>query len=988
MMFEPSAHPRVFAMPSGADFGTALVDGLQSKLSGMSQTEIARVEIYVNTSRMARRVKEVFDEKPPSLLPRIRLVTDLARDPLMDAGPAAVSPLRRRLELSQFVAQLLAQEPDLAPRAALFDLSDSLARLMEEMHGEGISPDVFDTLNVADESGHWDRALRFLKIVNNFYKDGTAPDKELRLRQVMIAKITEWEHSPPGHPIIVAGSTGSRGATGLFMQAVARLPQGAVILPGFDFDLPRDVWSKMDDPLQFEDHPQFRFHRLLTTLDMTADQVAPWGQRDGPKPQRNALVSLSLRPAPVTDQWLRDGPTLGDMRKATHGLTLIEAPSPRSEADTIALRLRKAADDGITAALITPDRMLTRQVAAALDRWDIRPDDSAGIPLPLSPPGRFLRQVADLLAQPLTGEALLSLLKHPLCNSSEDRNYHLLQTRELELQLRRYGPAFPTGADLVDWANGIVRGRKDASLKVTQDRLDWVTWLAPLIDYPLTDEQTLKQRISTHLELSNALAAGPTGSGSGGLWLERAGREATKIVDNLQSHADAGGILSATEYASLFASVLNDGTVRDPDAGHPNILIWGTLEARVQSADLVILGGMNEGVWPEAATPDPWLNRSMRKDAGLLLPERRIGLSAHDYQQAVANSEVWITRSKRDSEAETVPSRWVNRLVNLLGGLPDQHGPEALRTMRDEGARWVTMADQLAQPTGTTPPAKRPSPRPPLAARPDEISVTEVKTLIRDPYAVYAKRVLRLNPLDPLVPTADAPLRGTIIHSVLEAFIKSGMRADAPEARDTLMQMTRDQMEALCPWLTIRAQWIARVEKGVDQFLAGEVARQARGTPAVIEGYTRYPIGQTGVTLVCKTDRIDLTDDGAAHVFDYKTGTVPSKGVQSSFDKQLMLTAALVELGAFDDLGARPVPVAEFVAFNTDMRSVPAPLADSPAQEVWENFQDLIAKYNQPERGYSARIAMQMRGDAGYYDHLSRFGEWNTNDAAKPEDLT
>ncbi len=989
-MFDPTDHPRVFAMPPGADFGTALVDGLLGHLDGMPPDQIARVEIYVNTARMARRIKDVFDQNPPSLLPRIRLVTDLANDPLTDAGPAPVSPLRRRLELSQFVSQLIASDGSLAPRAALYDLADGLAGLMEEMHGEGVDPAVFDRLDVSDESGHWDRSLRFLQIVAPYFDGSKDPDKEQRLRQVITDRIAMWSDKPPQHPIIVAGSTGSRGATGLFMQAVAKLPQGAVILPGFDFDLPADVWAKMDDPLSYEDHPQFRFHTLLGALGMAAGQVRPWATRDGPQPARNRLVSLSLRPAPVTDQWLRDGPDLGDLRDATKGLTLVEAPSPRAEAEAIALRLRQAADDGATAALITPDRMLTRQVAAALDRWNITPDDSAGIPLPLSPPGRFLRQVAGMFTAPLTGEALLSLLKHPLCNSTgSERAEHLLQTRELELHLRRHGPAFPTGADLIDWSNGIVHGKREKRIKVTEARQEWVRWIAGLID-GLVDamDRPLPDRLTRHLQLSEALAAGPFSKESGGLWAERAGREARRVVDNLTAQSDAAGAVSAVEYAALFAKVLNDGSVRDPEAGHPNILIWGTLEARVQSADIVILGGMNEGVWPEAASPDPWLNRKMRKDAGLLLPERRIGLSAHDYQQAVANAEVWITRAKRDAEAETVPSRWVNRLVNLLGGLPDQHGKQALSNMRAEGNKWLAMADALSRPDNSVTPAARPSPRPPADARPKEISVTDVKHLIRDPYHIYAKRILGLNPLDPLVPEPDAPLRGVIIHQILEDFITADVAADSHDARAAFMQMAHDRMEQFCPWPTIRAQWLSRVEKGIDQFLAGEAARQARGDYKVIEGYEKHPIGTTGVQLVCKTDRIDLGEDGSAHIYDYKTGGIPSGPQQLAFDKQLLLTAALVELGAFDDIGPRAVTIAEFVAFNTDMKSKPAPLADAPPSEVWAEFQKLIADYNDPGRGYSARIAMQMRGDTGYYDHLSRFGEWDTSRPAKPEDLS
>ena len=444
-MFETTDRPRVFGMAPGVDFATALVEGLQERFAHFTPAQWARIEIYVNTSRMQRRIREVFDSGPARLLPRVRLITDLANDPFADVGPPAVSKLRRRLELSQFVAKLLDQDPDLAPRAALYDLSDSLAKLMEEMNGEGVTPDAFDKLDVTDESGHWDRALRFLKIVAPYFDGSKDPDKDLRLRRVIAQMASDWIASPPNHPVIMAGSTGSRGAFSLLMQAVAKLPQGAVVLPGYDFDLPHDVWASMENDLVSEDHPQYRFHKVMQQLDLLPDDITAWSETPPAHPLRNALVSLSLRPAPVTDQWLRDGPELGDLQVATHGLTLIEAASPRAEAEAIALRLRAAAQDGITAALISPDRMLTRQVTAALDRWDLKPDDSAGMPLALSPPGRMLRHVADLFGKPVTGESLLTLLKHPLCNSdNDDRGPHLRFARELELQLRRKGPPFPT----------------------------------------------------------------------------------------------------------------------------------------------------------------------------------------------------------------------------------------------------------------------------------------------------------------------------------------------------------------------------------------------------------------------------------------------------------------------------------------------------------------------------------------------------------------
>lgn len=981
-MFDTSKTPRIFGMPPGADFATALVAGLQKQGAELAPTDWARVEIFVNTSRTQRRIRSVFDAGPARLLPRVRLITDLANDPAIDAGLPSVSPLRRRLELSQLVAALLTQDAKLAPRSALYDLSDSLATLMEEMHGEGVSPDVFQTLDVTDESGHWDRALKFLRIVTPYFDENAAPDKDLRLRRVVAGFAEEWATKPPQHPIIVAGSTGSRGATSVLMQAVAKLPQGAVVLPGFDFDMPADVWDSMTDARVSEDHPQYRFHRFLTAVNVSPADVPAWPDAAAPHAHRNRLVSLSLRPAPVTDQWLRDGPDLGDLKAATQNMTLIEAASPRAEAEAIALRLRIAAQDGITAALISPDRMLTRQVTAALDRWNIKPDDSAGLPLALSPPGRMLRHTADLFGQPVTSESLLTLLKHPLCHSdSDDRGLHLRFTRELELSLRRYGPPFPSPEALANWAA--------KSENENGDRAAWAAWVSSMIT-GLDDvtPRDLADHLDQHLTLTEQLCSGPSADGAGALWKEAAGREARRICDTLTTHADAGGELTPREYTNLFGAVLAGGTVRDRDAAHPNILIWGTLEARVQGADLVILGGMNEGIWPEAASPDPWLNRNMRRDAVLLLPERRIGLSAHDYQQAVAAKEVWISRAKRSADAETVSSRWVNRLVNLLGGLPDQDGPAALARMRADGDVWLAQSAALSIPGAPVPSAHRPSPQPPVAARPTSISVTQVKTLIRDPYSIYARKVLRLNRLDPLTPRVDAALRGMIVHEILENFVSQGVDATAPDAREKLMEIAEQIFARDCPWPTIRAQWLSRLDRVADRFIVGEIGRQALAQHHELERKGKIAVGSTGIDLTCKADRIDLTVDGLAYVYDYKTGAVPSKNQQIAFDKQLLLEAAMIELGAFSDVGRKVVEGASFVAVNTGMRDVPAPLKDHPAMQVWDEFQALLLEYQQKSRGYSARIAMFSTADHSNYDHLSRFGEWDTSDDAVPEDLT
>ncbi|MDA7427647.1 double-strand break repair protein AddB [Primorskyibacter aestuariivivens] len=965
-MFEPQDRPRVFGLAPGVDFPQALVDGLRARMAGQPPEAMARVELIVNTERMRRRIRAIFDAGPPAILPRIRVLGEVA--PPWDAQiPDAVPALQRRLELVQLVSKLLEQEQNLAPRAALFDLADSLAGLMDEMQGEGVTPDDIAALDVSDQSGHWQRAQKFLSIVQAFMQpEDSSPDATGRQRLVAEALAQHWKAAPPAHPVIVAGSTGSRGATALLMWAVAKLPQGALILPGFDFEMAPEAWGDLDQRMTGEDHPQFRFAQLMRDLEISAGAVAAWHAVDAPCPSRNRLVSLALRPAPVTHAWLSEGPKLRDLDVATENVTLIEAQSRREEATTIALRLRKAAEDGVSAALITPDRQLTRQVTAALDQWGIVPDDSAGIPLQLTPPGRFLRHVAALFARPMSAEALLALLKHPLCHTGDKRNEHLRMTRDLELHLRRNGPPFP-GLETIQ------------TFAATRDWPEWGAWLSVACDRSGGAEQPLENWLDKHRQLAEALAAGTGQDGAGQLWAQVAGTETLGLVRKLQEAAPYGGVLSARDYVDLFNAILAREEQRDRDLGHPLIRVWGTLEARVMGAELLILSSLNEGSWPEPPAPDPWLNRSMRDKAGLLLPERRIGLSAHDFQQAIGAQEVWLTRSVRSDDAETVPSRWLNRLNNLLGGLGEA-GQAALKGMRARGAEWLALNRALEEVTPVAP-AARPSPKPPAAVRPKKLSVTEIKRLIRDPYAIYARHVLRLRPLDPLAKAPDALLRGILAHGVMEDFIQKTVSDKRLLTRNALMSSTADVLAARVPWPAARVMWQMRMDRIADGFIEDEKARQDIATPVAYEVKGGRDIEELGFRLTCEADRIDRKDDGDLILYDYKTGAPPTKAEQEHFDKQLLLEAAIAEQGGFDKIDAAPVADAIYIGLGSKPGNHPAPLDKITADQVWTRFEKLIAAYMRPEQGFTARRSMHKGQDHSDYDQLARFGEWDSTAA-------
>lgn len=981
MLFSPD-NPRVYAVPPGADIARAVATTLRATFPAPEAA--ARVTLLLPTSRMRDQIAEAWAAQGPGLLPRLRLIDELSRDlPLPPAAPS----LRRRLDVAALLTDLSDHRPDVLPRDALFDLSDSLTRLLDEMQGEDVSAATIASLDAGGHATHWQRTQAILAAVAPLLSDPAQVDAGARQRRAVADLMAAWAVAPPRDPWIVAGSTGSRGATPDLIAAVARLPLGSVVLPGFDLHLTDDIWARLaaEGP---EDHPQYRHARLLLRLRIPASSVRIWPGAQVHDPARNRLISLALRPAPVTDSWLTEGPTLPPLDMATERLTLIEADSPRHEAQAVALILRQAVADGRKAALITPDRNLARQVTAALDRWRLRPDDSAGRPLNQSAPGRFLLQVADLLSERTTAEALVALLGHPLTASGADRGPHQLAAHRLELHLRRHGPPWPDAACLRKWGRREGRGfapRTTEADEPARFEAVWADWLADTLPQPVAGMDDLATHVTRHRDLAERLAAGPGQGGSGRLWQEEAGEKALALMEDLARHADAARPVTAAEYRNILSTLLSEGQVREPEAVHPDILILGTREARSHGAEIVVLGGLNEGVWPARPGPDPWLNRAMRAEAGLLLPERDIGLEAHDWQIAAAAPAAVLSRAKRDAEAETVPSRWLNRLTNLLSGLPGNGGPQALAAMRARGAVWLDLARAAEAPVAKVVAAPRPAPCPPVEHRPARLSVTEIQTLLRDPYAIYARHVLRLRKLDPLRASPDARLRGTVIHKALETFVRERPEAESFDAarqrlRATTLRVLLDEV----PWPDARALWTARLERAMDLFLSVDAA--AEGETVVLEEGGRVAV-TPGFDLTARPDRIDRLPDGRVRIFDYKTGTPPSEKERKLWDKQLFLMGAMAERGAFAQLGKAEVAGLSYIGMGSKAAEVAVEIPGGELDLVWGDLVRLIAAFSHPPKGYPSRRAPKLVTLPGDFDHLARYGEWGPTDTPRPEDV-
>lgn len=977
--------PRLFALPPGASFATAFAHGFHARFAGADPVLIARTRIMVNTAQ-ARRVIEhaLADCAPhPGPLPQMVLMADLYRDTVICPDiPPAIPALRRRLRLIRLVEGYLkarqATGVRTAPLSAAPDLAESLALLMDQFHDEGAEPAaltgaIADAGLTQEAAEHWNQALAFLDLVRAKWPELRDADEEgaldprERQRAVVERMARDWAGNPPDAPVIAAASTGSVGTTAHLLAAIARLPQGAVVLPGFDPATPPDIWRAAGP-----EHPLGPFKGLFELLECAPEEVTLWhGQAETP---RLTLVAQAMRPAPVTDHWHRAARSLAEAAApAIEGISVVEADSPPREAEAITVAIRQVLDTpGKTVALITPDAELARRVAAQLERFGITPDDTLGQPLHLSPPGVLIRLILEVATAPVPDPVRIAgLLQHPLVAPGMERAVQRDMARAYERAVLR--------TPLVAMGTGVLPDWPDAD----PEQAAWLERVSLLLTElrELIPTASLDALVAAHSAVAEALSDDGTGPK---VWQEPAGEALAALLGDLRDHADAYGDGTAADYHALIMALMRGEQVTPlPRQVHPRVSFIGPREARLESADTVILAGLNDGVWPAVPDPGPWLSRPMRVALGVPVPERSVGLSAHDFLNAACRAEVVLTRARKVDGSATVPSRWLIRIETLLNGI----GAGAVwQAAKDRGNVLQQHARGLRLPVTDIPRAQRPGPVPPPDARPRRLSVTDIEELVRDAYAVYARHVLGLRALEPLGREADARMRGTVLHRILDAFIRRTQPwPGEAETRSILMAATDEVLATGVAEPEMRRAWRARVERFSDWLIAEEARRRDHGAPAATEtrGRISLPLPGGPFELHARADRIDRLGDGAGAVYDYKTGSPPTAGqIKAGFNHQVHLQAAMLARGGFEETGPLLPVEGAYIGLGGSRGTGAVTDVDDLAAGAESHLAELIELLGRYDAGapFVSRGRPQMLTYESDYDHLARVGEWTAED--------
>lgn len=1041
--------PRVLTIPPGAPFLETLADALLdgSLVPGWPDPadplSLSAGTILLPTRRAARAFASVLAERAGGramLLPRIVPLGDVdeAEDAQLldraglffgedggdgDTLPPEASPTARRLALAQLVLAWarsvdrallrLGDDEQLLVSATPADalaLAGDLGALIDTLSIHGKTVEDISALVPDDYSRYWDMSRSFLEIVARQWPDmcreAGVMDAALRRHRLLAAEAERLERQRPDLPLVAAGSTGSMPATAALLAAIARLPRGAVVLPGLDLRLDAESFGTIlpgDDAEHpgHPGHPQAMLAKLIEAIGVTRGTVATLGVQSPALAARETLMSEALRPAETTHLWRNRAHRLGpdDVVAALDGIAVVEAVDDREEALAIAVALREAVETpDRVAALVTPDRSLAERVSAELARWGIAVEDSAGQALDRSPAGALARLVAEAAAADFEAGPLLALLAHPGCRLGLPADVLRRGRAALEIGVLR-GAALPSGLGAltaaIPGARAICSGRRARRPQARLGAADWNAASAVVEALSRAFAGFSRQDRGGTLDLmalavaheaAFAALAAPGPGEAGAPFDGPAGEALAGLFDTAREQPAASLTGTFADYPSFFHRLMAGQLARRAGPTHPRVRILGLLEARLLPADLVVLGGLDEKTWPPEQRGDAFINRPMRLRLGLPSPERRVGQTAHDLAQAMGAAQCVLTRAGKRAGDPTVASRFLQRMEAVAGR-------EAWAAVTARGSRLLALA-RLLDAAGTPVAATRPAPKPPSASIPRSLSVTEVETLVRDPYAIYARHVLGLDPLDPVGASPDAAVRGSLIHAILGTFAREAKTAFPADPEARLIEIGRAAF-ANAPELAgrpdVEAFWWPRFERIAAAVAAWEIGRRADGRAVEAEVWGALKIDipgdEQGFTLRGQADRIEVDPDGGYRIVDFKTGAVPTaKQVKAGFAPQLTLEAAMARAGAFAGVAgggvARELLYVRLGGGNPALEDRPVRDRagfdpDALATDHVERLAAMMREFIAGERAFASRPHVQFRKQRGAYDHLARVKEWS-----------
>lgn len=949
-----------------------------------SPERLSEILFLMPSQRACRNLKEAFvrqNGRLPTILPQIKAICDTQddeiylsnnKDLLFKVDPE-VSPVYRTLVFTKMIMQT----PDKwglgnISTAQAYALAENLSSLIDLTYENDLSFENIKNIVCEEYAEHWQEILKLLSLITfhwpNILREKKCIDKTKRSIDLLREQLKIWKNTPPPNKIIVAGTTAGFPVIKELVKTVSELDKGEVYLYGLDTYLSESSWEKID-----ENHPQFELKELLDYLQKKRHDIIPVDDFKITAKQR--LISEIMRPASTTSQWQKIINNKFNQSDFDY-LKLINCDDMRQEAFTIALIMREVLETPEkTVALVTTDRNLSRRVVSELKRWNILADDSSGKPLHLSPIGIYFRLIINVLEQNFSKISLLALLKHPFTKCAMSPDKYKIMIYHIERKWRNDKTAQPLNEEEENLLSYIY-----TTLKTLND-----IYFSPFLNFA--------QMFEEHLKVAEKLADTDLKTGDKIIWRKEDGICMAEFVAKFYDQCSILGNIPSNDYSKLFTMLLSSQTIRSRFGQHPRVKILGPIEARLQDFDVTIIGEANEGKWPQPPQADMWMSRPMKREFGMPVPERSIGIAAADFAHLLAGKKVYITRAEKDDGAPTGKSRWLLRLETVMAANYADTPPKELKNAYSfiydaKYAKWARDLERADIRQIAENKILPPSPKPPVYARPRKMSAGKFSDWLNDPYTIYARYILQLYPLDRLDKPCQASDYGNLIHDILLEFNSKYPCAYPPkqQAITELHEISqRIMIERKIPPETI-AFWKPAISSAIDWIVQQE-ENHRRNIDVIyneISGKTDYTSSVGKFIIEARADRLEKNIDGSLSVIDYKTGSTPGeKAVIQGYAPQLPIEALIAQNDGFPNIKANQINTMSYWKIGEKVIELNKEKSKQSIENAFSKIKNLIEDFDNEDTPYYSHPT-PVRGSANKdYEHLSRYLEWSVKDTSE-----
>jgi ATP-dependent helicase/nuclease subunit B len=736
--------------------------------------------------------------------------------------------------------------------------------------------------------------------------------------------ISAWQQEIAEHglrnPVVAAGSTASHRVTGKLLAKIACAPEGAVILPGYIHNA-----AKISQPHSGMDRWKQRFANEM--------EVQPWTEPTAlPDQGRAALVQVAFTEA-------IEATTL-----VFKGIEFAECKSEEAEARLIAMRIRKAQAENHSILVVTNHRYLRQRLADLLSCWHIAPEMSTDQGQQRTQAAIVASLILDVTneQEPFAAVPLLALLSHPWVVIGTVLQHQRCRQR-LEHEVLRGLRLLPGHAAI---GEAIDRLQDEAMSQ-------WWRQLTAVLEVP--PHRTLSAWGTWHQKIAEMLT--------------QQRPEISELFSPLQIASTHIACESGTIYQSLLQRLLQSLPSTRKSQPTPGVSIFSAQEARLLSADIIVLAGLVEGNWPETS---PALSLAPSFIAGIGLPaaEEAIAQAAHDLYSWLWAKQLLLTRAIKQGQRPALASRWWWRM-------------EAWLTASGQWQSLLVPGEQhqLAEMlfAGSVPETlvyQPPAPCPPLSARLHQFSVTGVELLMRDPYGFYAKNILQLKPLDVLAESPSYKHFGIVVHSILEKLVHQAKPLTLECWRKAMSYTLKRYGLQVFPMAVL---WEQRLLRLGEAWCKHPLAVTPLSVYAEISGSMALMATKK---LQGKADRLHY--DAATHrclIIDFKTGTTPSEAeIRCGLAPQLPLLGLIAMNGGFAGMTPSAVTFA-YVRMTGRDPPLELTLFSEATSEQWittakEGLNALMQIFLDPRTPYFCCPHGVEQLPYSPYAHLARWQEW------------